>query len=328
MAKSVYVSVIDYKYEFDRYFNDHYVLKYNLFDIYVHFVQGLLKTEPMPHRVINGDNDMMFCGNWHHQYVNASKGFLAYESNTVASVSNTIEEQSNWCAQHAIAYYFAVAPNKLTVYGENLPIEHFGNPPLRELVKDKLPPTINFIDYTATLLNHKAERQLYHNDDTHWNQVGAYFAYVQLMEAIQNQFPDVQIIASEEYTLDSIVGIQNDLVRQIRQHTPEYQYILQRNSAANCVELGKIYKPEEHNVFGALADGYEERYSNKSRPLKIMVLRDSFGVSMVEYIRESFGESVFIWSNTFDTTMIVNEKPDILVNMIVERHLESQFSSH
>lgn len=319
-VKNIYTSIIDYKYEFDRYFNDHFVFKYELFDGYVLIVSNLLGADPMPHKVVMGKNEMMFCGNLHDDYINSSKGFTANDSSVVSAIASEISSQANWAAQHGIEYYFAVAPNKLSVYPENLDIDNYGNTPLRELVAQSLPTHINYLDFTSTL-NTKKDFKLYHNDDTHWNHFAAYFAYEEFMAEVQMKFNEVEKVPFEAYRLDSIVSLQNDLARQIRVETIEIQYVFRSIDPSNAVLMDRIYRQKEVGAIEDFQFDFEKRYRNDSKKLKILVLRDSFGSAIVEFIRESFGESVFIWDNEFDTTMIANEHPDIVLNMIVERHL-------
>ena len=323
-ARDVYVSFIDYKYEIDRYFTEHVAFKYDLFDRYVWLFTEVFDAEPMPHKVVEGRDEMLFCGSWHDDYIRSSIGFREYDSTTVTSVAKEIERQANWCKQREISYYFAVAPNKLSVYGENLPIQNYGNAPLRELVAQSLPPTVNYIDLTPTLLKKKAQYKLYRKADTHWNPFGAYFAYEELMGRMHVDFEEIVPIPLDNYSIDSIVGLQNDLIRQIRKPTNEYQTLLTNKTEPNAVFQKRVYRPEETEIVHDFYQDYEKRYRNDSKPLKILVFRDSFCCAMVDFIRESFGESVLIWDTTFDTQIIENEKPDIVLTLMVERHLESK----
>ena len=326
-ARDVYVSFIDYKYEIDRYFTEHIPFKYDLFDKYVWIFTEIFDTEPMPHKVVEGKNEMLFCGSWHNDYIKSSVGFRNYNSETVESVSREIERQANWCEEREIAYYFAVAPNKLSIYGENLPIQNYGNASLRELINQSLPPTVNYIDLAPTLIKKKNLSKLYRKVDTHWNPIGAYFAYEKLMSRIHADFEEVVPVPLDNYSIDSIVGLQNDLIRQIRKSNNEYQFLLRNKTEPHAVFQKRVYRPDEVEIVDDFNRDYEKRYHNARKPLKILVFRDSFCGAMVEFIRESFGESVLIWDTTFDTQIIENEKPDIVLTMMVERHLESKLGT-
>ena len=72
---------------------------------------------------------------------------------------------------------------------------------------------------------------------------------------------------------------------------------------------------------------YEKRYVNKedTSGLRILVIRDSFGHQIIPFLKESFSESVFIfdaWQYKLNEQIIEVVKPDIVVFLTVETHLE------
>jgi hypothetical protein len=69
-------------------------------------------------------------------------------------------------------------------------------------------------------------------------------------------------------------------------------------------------------------EDYEKRYKSNVNDLKVLVFHDSFTTALVPFIKESFGETVFIWKPNFNKTLIEKEKPDIVLQIVVERNLE------
>ena len=53
------------------------------------------------------------------------------------------------------------------------------------------------------------------------------------------------------------------------------------------------------------------------------MLRDSFGISLSQFMKDSFSRSVFKWSSMYETADILNQKPDIVILEVVERELDS-----
>ena len=79
--------------------------------------------------------------------------------------------------------------------------------------------------------------------------------------------------------------------------------------------------------------GYEMRFTNKKLKsgLKILFIRDSFSRQMMPFIREVFAESVFIfdaWRYQFNKPIIDAVKPDIVVYLVLETHLESMLKDY
>ncbi|MGB0176409.1 MAG: hypothetical protein ACPF9D_04530, partial [Owenweeksia sp.] len=64
------------------------------------------------------------------------------------------------------------------------------------------------------------------------------------------------------------------------------------------------------------------RFRSPANDLKIMVWRDSFGPGISKFISESFGESIFVSGYELDWDLIEREKPNIVVQEVVERKLD------
>mgnify|MGYP003510692474 CR=1 FL=1 len=68
---------------------------------------------------------------------------------------------------------------------------------------------------------------------------------------------------------------------------------------------------------------YEFRYKSPSKNnSKIVFIRDSFFILFIKYVSEHFKESVFIFHREFDLKILKNEKPDFIVEEIVERDID------
>ena len=86
-----------------------------------------------------------------------------------------------------------------------------------------------------------------------------------------------------------------------------------------AIELEKkLLVPD--NYFRA-SNNYEYRYKGKGK-LKVLVFRDSFSTSMIQFLKEYFGESIYIWHHDFNKEIIEQEKPDIVITEIIERDID------
>ncbi len=69
------------------------------------------------------------------------------------------------------------------------------------------------------------------------------------------------------------------------------------------------------------------RFNNKDTTLAdILFIRDSFGSDMINELAESCGRSLFIfdeWKYGMNTDWAERHKPDVMVNLVVETHLEN-----
>ena len=54
---------------------------------------------------------------------------------------------------------------------------------------------------------------------------------------------------------------------------------------------------------------------------RAVILRDSFVSRLVPFLSEHFSRAVYLWQNDFDATIVTRERPDVVIQEIVGRHL-------
>jgi len=146
-------------------------------------------------------------------------GWVFY--NKVAIFKNTLEERKEYLESKDIDYLFAFWQNKHTIYPEELPY------PLKIQIKDTLGQAdqlinflkdnnsnFNFIEVRSALLAKKAENQIYRKLDTHWNSLGAYFAYNEFLKQASKEIKVVPI-QIEEFTVSWELSNEGDSVNML-----------------------------------------------------------------------------------------------------------------
>jgi hypothetical protein len=58
-----------------------------------------------------------------------------------------------------------------------------------------------------------------------------------------------------------------------------------------------------------------------SRLPRALIFRDSFASRLVPFLSEHFSRAVYLWQNDFDANAVLTEKPDVVIQEIVGRHL-------
>ncbi len=61
-----------------KYYLEHYGLKSSLVNSYVNFKCNILDEDPLPNRVVKGNNDWYFLGNYHNNVLNNTFGAQSY----------------------------------------------------------------------------------------------------------------------------------------------------------------------------------------------------------------------------------------------------------
>ena len=142
-----------------------------------------LLGDTLNEKVIVGKNNMLFYSETLDDYL----GINLLTDEDVARIASILRIQQAYCTAQGISFTFSIAPNKSTIYPENMPSRLLptGEAGNRERLYAALEDAgVATIDFAALLLSHKEDGQLYHDRDTHWNERGALLAYNAIMERI------------------------------------------------------------------------------------------------------------------------------------------------
>jgi hypothetical protein len=272
--------------------------------------------------VIQLEDGWLFCGDTYSDNLSESLHYVNFNPLQIDTLKQDLKEKKEWSRQNNIDYYLAIAPNKESVYSDLIPLKKLEKQSKMEQLEQIC--SDNEIGYINLGKNfpQKSSQILYHKTDTHWNEYGGYFGYTSILESLNlNSKTNFSPISSTNYEIinsDEIIGDLNE-IRGREKNEP-----LVAMKAKNYKELAtsapkKLSVPEGYpnNPIS-----YERRYTSHKKPLKIIVFCDSFGGYFVKFLKEHFNETVFIWSHEFNKELILKEKPDIIIQEFVERHVD------
>ena len=139
------------------------------------------------------------------------------------------------------------------------------------------------------------------------------------MDFIVRDFPGLKVFSMNDFKLDTMTSETHDLTGMLSLKLPEDSVIMEPKFISHAKpEKNKLPVPD---YYTRNSNDYEIRFINDHRPLKVLIFRDSFFTAMIPFFKESFGESVFIWSS-YDRSLIDIEKPDLIICEVIEREIE------
>ncbi len=301
--------------KFKSYYKDNFGLRNTLSNKYLVFKNDILNENPLPNKVVKGKNDFLFLGNSFSNVINESLGFALFTQTELNQIKTNIIARQKWLNQQNIKFYIAVAPNKHVIYKENVPFQFPEIKTRKQQLLEYLKSEINFeiIDLGKQFKNKKKLNRLYRKYDSHWNDLGAFYAAQTLFKTIQKDF-DINNIKLSDYKIDSIKSI-GGVSKMLNYKSKETRITLTPNFTTNVIDLDI---PKYYSQVSI----YESRHKNKTKKYKVLLFRDSFSGALKPFINHTFGESTFIWSHKFDKALILKEKPDLVIMEYVERYLE------
>ncbi len=318
-------SANQYFHDINEYCSDHYGFRSELLTIFRFCKVSLFSVNPFPDKVVQGTNNWYFLGNSYSDVIKESKGITFFSESQLGIIENNINTIDEDCRKRGIKLYIAIAPNKHTVYGQYLPIIKSQHPTKLEQVITRMNyHHLSIIDLKRDFSRY-SDKRLFYLHDTHWNAFGSFLGYRTLMDYIVRDSPELKVLSLDDFKLDTITSDRNDLTGMLFLKLTEDKVVMEPKYVCNArQEKHKLSVPDHYT---RNKNDYEIRFVNTSRPYKVMIFRDSFCEAMIPFIRDSFGESVFIWSG-YERRLIDIEKPDLIICEVVEREIDTFDNIH
>ena len=304
---------------FEAFFNDHFGFRKRLIYWLNVAKVAAFHVSPSP-KVVLGQNGWLFYGDADIPYFRAVKPLTPAQ---LLRWQKRLEERQAWLADRGIPYLLVFAPLKSTVYPQFMP--HAYNRIGTESRLDQLVAhmaahsNVPILDLRGAILAEKSRHQVFYRTDTHWNNRGAYVGYRQIMTALSRWFPELEAIPVSAFEESDYSEPGRDLALILGMRS----YFLD-----HYVDLRMIATKRAHEVQPGPAAGklwtrgpdmlYEQQ---EARLPRAVMFRDSFATWLIPLLSENFSHVLYSWQYTFDHEIVLRERPDVVIQEMVERAL-------
>ena len=297
--------------DYDSWFNDRFNMRTILVNLNSYFLSD--KNEP---KVVIGKDGWLFV-----KMASGIRNFLnldVFTDTELKKITAYLMAVDNYCRDNNKHFYFFIAPDKSKIYGEYYP----------DYIKQNIPNNksraMQLIRYLEANTNikiiypyeelHKSKQfpgYLYRKKDSHWTSLGAYVGYNSLIDALNTDGLKISAVRPEKY-----VHLKNekdfDLVKLL--NCPR------RKSMDETIYLEALVKTEYtlQTKNGRYAHPDEISFSN-GLDYDVVMFRDSFTISMIPFISNTFGNVSYYWDYNVMKNAI--KDADIVILEIVEREL-------
>ena len=233
-----------------------------------------------------------------------------------------------------IEIIYVIVPNSTAIYSEGVPDEMkenivSDNSSIKQ-AKEALSGIdgVTVIDMTDILSSHKDEK-IYYNLDTHWTELGAYYAYVEIMNVVAKKFPNASAHPLSDYDIKNVTLNYTDMMT--------YADIENMGVFENAPFLMSRYTPlspydkakkEEAYIWNFTNEFFDDKTStteidDPSLPRGIFIF-DSYGLNAIQLIAEHFSSLTCqpIWTYALDYDIVEEKTPDYVIQLISERTTE------
>lgn len=290
---------LDFTAGLSDWFDDRFCLRPQLSTAWAK-INAVLFSTSVEDGVVLGSGDWLYYSDSTDDYC----GILLSDEE-IDKAAGKLSEIQEYCNENGIRFVFSVAPNKNSLYRDNMPARFTpgDDSNVRRLYAKLSEMHVNCADL------HSAFRDepdvLYFHTDSHWNSKGAALAADSILSA---------------------AGIESDFFKgtfkEGKNHTGDLYEMLY--PSGEYTETDYVYSDgftfrEETNSRGGDAINFSTSCAGRNGSL--LCWRDSFGNSLYPYLAEAFGNADFSRSFPYDPEKLKTGDYDTVVIEIVERNI-------
>ena len=267
-----------------------------------------------------GKGDWLFLGNASDNTVAKLKLAVVPANSEIEATKEIFSEIATTAAKFNTKVVLIVSPNKASIYSEYLPDELVPSPKkYSSFFTDKLRDVPNLTIYNPTddfLRLKETEGILYGMTNTHWNNKGAFLAYLGFSKLLGLPVPEVEFQRGSTARGD-LVDIAK--FKDFPLHAEDNWDVIWKNLP---VLVEKEIPDEQKTSFGSPAIVTNQ---NPLSNMTIWVVGDSFTNSLKQYFNATFKEVRYVghWSEKLKGLAAdlanADKKPDIIIVVKVER---------
>lgn len=202
----------NYTKSYEKYINDNFGFR-DYFISLSNTIDVKLFNKSTSKNVFIGKNGYLYIGEEMKDYDRNS----GLSDEDITKIAKNIKEFQNKLAAEGKNYIFYVAPNKSTIYPEDVgrtPLYNSRENNYDKFVKALEKENVNTFDVKKFLLGYKNKYQLYYKSDTHWNNIAAALVGNHVLSTFKDKYGDIGDVSiknvhQENYygDLDGLLGL-------------------------------------------------------------------------------------------------------------------------
>jgi len=306
--------------DFENYYNNNFGLRSFLVELNASLKINFLNVSPHPLSVKFGNQGFLF--------YNKNDIYQSYSNNNIMTpemISQAFKTQieiKDSLRERDIQYLIGFFPNKHTIYNENLPFSMKIQKKREISLADQVASyfkerKFSIIDVRKDMINAKSKNQLYYKFDTHWNSFGGYIGYQSFCKQTFSELKltpyklkdfDISYREIAKGDLTNMLGIES--MTSIVDTYPVFNI----NNKDLAFSYTKIEGLPEKSIVTT-----NETCQNKKT---ILILGDSYGNAFYQFLSLHYSKLVYVRRRFPDEKVIQLVKPDIILNLSVERFFQ------
>lgn len=260
--------------------------------------------------VSTADGVIQGTDNWLY-YKDSLEDYLGEEllsERSLFNIAHTLAMMQETLNEKGVQFLFTVAPNKNSLYGENMPyydsLKVSSDKNLVNLQKYLRQEQVSYGDLYETLSEEK--EVLYHKRDSHWNNKGAAVAAETLLSSLKKEHVSYK---EEPYTIKTdFTGDLDEMLYPLATTPEEEVYYDRQTTFAYVGEVVSNFDPKITTV-------------NPGSTGSLVMYRDSFGNAILPFFANSYANAYFSRGIPYQMTDLADHQADTVIVERAERFL-------
>ena len=299
---------------FDRYVQDHFPLRLGLVRWMYRLRVQVFGETVFPSVVVGKEGWLYFTGEGNMDTYQQTE---AYSPRRLEVIIATLRRLQKSLERQGIVFWVVITPAKESIYSPYLPdyIRPLGAQSKLDALAGRLEsePDLHVLDLRQPLVAaRQAGQQVFYRTDTHWNDLGAFIAYQQIMQALASDRPDLQPHPLADFKL--VQGEwQGDLART---------FLLGVVPPETTLELAPTFSRQAGLTQPDMADVEYTSPLGPDAPV-LLIFGDSFMGNLTPFLAEHFGRTLWKSQHTVDLELIRKVQPQVVIYGLNERYLDA-----
>ena len=293
----------DFLKDMGAYFEDHFAFRQQLVTADAEVQSNVFRVSNVD-TVIKGENGWLYYQATLDDYIGKTMS-----GRNIRNVAHNLSVMQRYVESKGAKFLFAVAPNKNSLYGENMPYYDrvkAGSVRSHDLLEPKMAEEkIRYLDLFT--LFEEQDETLYLKRDSHWNNKGAMLVYNAMLDALGKTHDD--FASADVERAEKEYGDLNKMLYPLSAK-PEWNYYY---------TLPQAYRFTSRTT--SVEDAWIETENPRAQGTLLMY-RDSFGNTLIPILSEAFGKAGYSKLMPYDLAADLDRcRPEYVIVEKVERNL-------
>ena len=307
----------------EAYFCDHFGFRRRLIK-WQNKIRNSVFHDQNSRRVLIGSDGWLYITD--NQMIEHYRGTAKFSQTELKNWKTLLEFHRDRLAKQGIKFMFVVAPDKHSIYPENVPDwlrPLHGESKLDQFITYmRENSTVSVLDLKPALLAAKKTIPTYKKTDTHWNEFGAFIAYQELIRALSKQLPILEVPAANCFVIKKQTSPTGDL--------GAFAGITDwEENGASIIAIPELIQKNTHKPHKENSNEIQpKQIFNEPTGINVVVFHDSFGAYWKPFLGYNFNSLSYnkynhIEADNFTTTTAKYPKANVIILEIVERNFNT-----